>query len=158
LKTIIKNDEGAELPQSHLLQLVYLTLFFIAWFLDSFIFNFSTFLANLIPLLLRVVFAIIVLALGLGIIELGHSLFNKKLSGLVTDGIFAHVRHPIYLGTILVYLGFIIGTMSLLSFVMWLFIIRLYVKMANYEEQKLEQRFGEAYLEYKRKVPKWIPR
>jgi hypothetical protein len=28
--------------------------------------------------------------------------------------------------------------------------------MADYEEQKLEQRFGKAYVEYKRKVPKWI--
>ena len=27
--------------------------------------------------------------------------------------------------------------------------------MADYEEQKLEQRFGKAYVEYKRKVPKW---
>jgi protein-S-isoprenylcysteine O-methyltransferase Ste14 len=45
-----------------------------------------------------------------------------------------------------------------LSVIPWLLIIHLYVKLANYEEQKLEQRFGKDYLEYKRKVPKWIPR
>ena len=34
----------------------------------------------------------------------------------------------------------------------------LYVKMANHEEKQLKERFGEKYEEYKRKVPKWIPK
>jgi protein-S-isoprenylcysteine O-methyltransferase Ste14 len=76
----------------------------------------------------------------------------------VTIGIFARVRHPMYLGYILAYLGGIVGTMSLLSIIPWLLIIHLYNKIANYEEQKLEQKFGKKYLKYKRKVPKWIPR
>ena len=159
MKSTIRNDGDAELPHAHLLQVAYLTLFSIVWFLDSFIFNFSTFLTNFIPLVLRVVIALSVLALGFGMTSLGHwLLFNKKLPGLVTIGIFAQVRHPMYLGYILAYLGCIVGTMSLLSIIPWLLIIHLYVKMANYEEQELEQRFGKEYLEYKRRVPKWIPR
>ena len=159
MKSIIRNDRGAELPHAHLLQVVYLILFSIVWFLDSFIFGFSTFLTNFIPLVLRVVLALSVLALGFGMVSLGHwLLFNKKLSGLVTIGIFAHVRHPMYLGYILAYLGCIVGTMSLLSIIPWLLIIHLYTEMANYEERELEQRFGKEYLEYKRKVQKWIPR
>ena len=155
-----KNDEDAELPHSHLLQVIYFVAFSIVWFLDSFIFNFSTFLTNFIPLVLRLVLALSVLALGFGATSWGHwLLFNKRLwPGLVTIGIFAHVRHPMYLGYILAYLGGIVGTMSLLSIIPWLLIIHLYNKIANYEEQKLEQRFGKEYLEYKRKVPKWIPR
>ncbi len=148
-----------ELPHAHQLQVVYLILFSIVWFLDSFIFNFSTFLTNFIPLVLRVVLALSVLVLGFGMTSLGHwLLFNKKLSGLVDVGIFAHVRHPMYLGYILAYLGFIIGTMSLLSIIPWLLIIHLYIKLVNYEEQELEKRFGKEFLEYKRRVPKWIPR
>ena len=159
MKSMIRNDGDTELPHAHLLQSVYLILFSIVWSLDSFIFNFSTFLTNFIPLVLRVVLALGVLALGFGMTSWGHwLLFNKKLPGLVTIGIFAHVRHPMYLGFILAYLGCIVGTMSLLSVIPWLLIIHLHIKMANYEEQELGQRFGKEYLEYKRKVPKWIPR
>lgn len=159
MKSRTRNDVDAELPHAHLLQIVYLIVFSIVWFLDSFIFNFSTFLTNFIPLVLRVVLALSALALGFVMTALGHwLLFNKKLLGLVTTGIFAHVRHPMYLGYILAYLGCIVGTMPLLSIIPWLLIIHLYTKMANYEEQKLEQKFGKEYFEYTRKVPKWIPR
>lgn len=159
MKSRTTNDRDAELPHAHLLQIVYLIVFAIVWFLDSFIFNFSTFSTNFIPLVLRVVLALSALALGFSMTSLGHwLLFNKKLPGLVTTGIHAHVRHPMYLGYILAYLGCIVGTMSLLSIIPWLLITHLYAKMANYEEQKLEQKFGEEYVEYRRKVPKWIPR
>ena len=148
-----------EMPGSHLLQIAHLVIFVVILVLDSFIFNFSTFLATYIPLVVRVAIAVSVLALGFGLAAWGHwLLFNKKLPGLVTVGIFAYVRHPMYLGYILAYLGCILGTLSLLSLIPWLFIIRLYIKMVNYEEQRLEQRFGEEYTEYKRKVPKWVLR
>ncbi len=148
-----------EMPGAHLLQIVHLVIFSVIWVLDSFIFHFSTFLATFILLVVRVVFAVSVLVLGFGLAAWGHwLLFNKKLQGLVTVGIFAYVRHPMYLGYILAYLGCILGTLSLLSLIPWLFIIRLYIKMVNYEEQRLEQRFGEEYTEYKRKVPKWLLR
>lgn len=160
MKSNIRNHADAELPHAHLLQIIYLILFSTLWSLDSFIFNFSTFLATLIPLAIRLILAISVLTLGFSITSLGHwLLFNKKLwPDLVTTGIFAHVRHPMYLGYILAYLGCIVGTMSLSSIIPWLLITHLYAKMASYEEQKLEQKFGEEYLEYARKVPKWIPR
>jgi protein-S-isoprenylcysteine O-methyltransferase Ste14 len=160
MKSNVRNYADAELPQAHLLQVIYLILFSTVWSLDSFIFSFSTFLASLIPLAIRLILAISVLALGFGMTSLGHwLLFNKKLwPGFVNTGIFAHVRHPMYLGYILAYLGCIVGTMSLLSIVPWLLITHLYAKMANYEEQKLEQKFGKEYVEYGRKVPKWIPR
>jgi len=159
MKSNVRNDADAELPHAHLLQVIYLILFSTLWFLDSFIFSFSTFPASLIPLAIRLIIAISVLALGFSMTSLGHwLLFNKKLPGWVTIGIFAHVRHPMYLGYILAYLGCIVGTMSLLSIIPWLLITHLYAKMANYEEQKLEQKFGKEYLEYTRKVPKWIPR
>ena len=157
MKSIIRNDEDGELPHAHLLQFIYFILFLIVWFLDSFIFNYSTFLIHFIPLFLRIVLALSALALGFGMTSLGHwLLFNKKLPGLVTVGIFAHVRHPMYLGYILAYLGCIVGTASLLSIIPWLFIVRFYINMADYEERRLEKRFGKEYTEYKRKVPKWL--
>jgi protein-S-isoprenylcysteine O-methyltransferase Ste14 len=160
MKSNVRNDADAELPHAHLLQILYLILFSTLWLLDSFIFNFSTFLASLIPLAIRVILALSVLGLGFSMTSLGHwLLFNKELwPGLVTTGIFAYVRHPMYLGYILAYLGCIVGTMSLLSIIPWLLITHLYATMASYEEQKLEQKFGKEYAEYTRKVSKWIPR
>jgi protein-S-isoprenylcysteine O-methyltransferase Ste14 len=113
MKPNVRNDADAELPHAHLLQILHLILFSTLWLLDSFIFSFSTFLASLIPLAIRLVLTISVLALGFSITSLGHwLLFNKKLLGLVTTGILAHVRHPMHLGYILAYLGCIVGTMS----------------------------------------------
>ena len=158
VEAMAEKKEHAELPDAHLLQVVALVLFSVVWVLDSFILNLSTFLTNFIPLIPRVVFGLVVVALGFGITAWGYwLLFNKKLwLDLVKVGIFAHVRHPMYLGYILAYLGSIIGTMSLLSIIPWLLIIYLYNRMADYEEQKLEQRFGKEYVKYKRKVTKWI--
>jgi len=88
------------------------------------------------------------------------ALFKEKHDPptIIDTGILAHIRHPLYLGTLLIYLGFILGTFSIISFLIFLFIIFLYNKMATYEEQDLERIFGEEYIEYKSRVPKWIPR
>jgi protein-S-isoprenylcysteine O-methyltransferase Ste14 len=91
--------------------------------------------------------------------ELAHrELFEKKISGLITTGILTRTRHPMYFGTILAYLGGIIGTLSLITLIPWFLSVILYYKMATYEEQKLEEKYGQAYLDYQKKVPKWIPR
>ena len=87
------------------------------------------------------------------------ALFKEKHDPptIIETWILAHVQHPLYLGTLLIYLGFILGTFSIISFLIFLFIIFHYNKMATYEEQDLERIFGEEYLEYKSRVPKWIP-
>jgi len=73
---------------------------------------------------------------------------------LITSGAFAYVRHPMYLGILLTYLGFFVATLSLLSLIPYVMIVNLYRRMADYEEQLLEKRFGERYREYTKKVPK----
>jgi len=134
-------------------------LFYIVWVIDSFFLKASTFLENYVPLPIRLIISLSIIALGSFLIARAHrQLFKDKPADLVTTGIFAHVRHPMYLGIILTYLGWIIATFSLLTFIPWILTLILYVKMANYEEKQLEERFGEKYEEYKRKVPKWIPK
>jgi len=150
---------SSEIKHSHLLQVLCLMFFFIVWLLDSFFFNVTTFLACLIPLVIRIVASLSIIVAGSILIAKAYQqLFKGKLKDLVTTGIFAHVRHPMYLGIILTYLGCIVGTLFLLTFVPWFLILILYVRMANYEEEQLEKRFGEEYLSYKKRVPKWIPR
>jgi protein-S-isoprenylcysteine O-methyltransferase Ste14 len=79
---------------------------------------------------------------------------------LITTGVYAHVRNPMAVAGILIGegLGFLLGSLSLiLIFVPLLTLLgALYLKAV--EERELELRFGQEYLEYKSKVPMFIPR
>lgn len=78
-------------------------------------------------------------------------------SGLRTEGILARVRHPIYLATLMIVLGFWFYIPTLANLVTAVAII-LYLFIGIYlEERDLERQFGHAYLEYKEKVPMLIP-
>ncbi|MCX6070955.1 MAG: isoprenylcysteine carboxylmethyltransferase family protein [Chloroflexi bacterium] len=78
---------------------------------------------------------------------------------LLTRGPFRYCRNPMTLGTILAYsgLGIAAGTISGVGLVLCFgaFLV-LYIK--GIEEKELAERFGEAYLAYKRQVPFIIPR
>jgi protein-S-isoprenylcysteine O-methyltransferase Ste14 len=78
---------------------------------------------------------------------------------LLTQGPFRLCRNPMTLGTILMYSGLAIaaGTTMGLAFVFVLaLLLMLYLK--RMEEPELAERFGEAYLAYKREVPFMLPR
>ncbi len=78
---------------------------------------------------------------------------------LLTRGPFRYCRNPMTLGTILAYsgLGIAAGTISGVGLVLCFgaFLV-LYIK--GIEEKELAERFGEAYLVYKRETPFLIPR
>lgn len=78
---------------------------------------------------------------------------------LVTDGIYAHVRNPMYVGNLLIVAGVAIAANSwptlLLGVPLALF---MYVCIIAAEEEYLLGRFGEAFKAYCRDVPRWLPR
>ncbi len=79
-------------------------------------------------------------------------------TGLVTTGLHAHMRHPIYTGTILLFLGMFISVPSL-SVLTATIAVFLYLPLGIYwEEQKLIDTYGEEYLEYKKSVKAIVPR
>lgn len=80
-------------------------------------------------------------------------------SYLLMRGLYAFSRHPMYLSELILLLGWVIfyGSLSVLSvFAAW-FLFFNYYAMPN-EERVLEAHFGEAYREYKNKVPRWFGR
>ena len=80
---------------------------------------------------------------------------------VIVAGPFARVRNPLYVGNVLAYVG--IGIMSNALFP-WLLFAALawfsfqYYQIVMAEEEFLEKEFGPAYLEFKRNVPRFIPR
>lgn len=78
---------------------------------------------------------------------------------LIITGPFRYCRNPMTFGTICGYLGVVVLTGSLSSLMLFILLISVlltYIKLA--EEKELAIRFGQAYLDYKKKVPFIIPR
>lgn len=78
---------------------------------------------------------------------------------LLVGGPFRYCRNPMTLGTVTAYLGIGVyaGTISGIGIVLlFAFLLILYLKLL--EEKELAERFGEAYLAYKREVPFIIPK
>jgi protein-S-isoprenylcysteine O-methyltransferase Ste14 len=90
----------------------------------------------------------------------GHVVVSHehRPTDVVSTGAFRYVRHPLYLGCILFYLGLAVSTVSLFSFALLVLIFVFYNYIAGYEEELLVQRFGERYSSYKKSTGKWAPR
>lgn len=94
---------------------------------------------------------------------------NKNTSGrntkegqvaeaLNTKGIYSTVRHPLYLGNYLMWIGIVAYTYNIyyiiiVSLLFWLY----YERIMFAEERFLERKFGEAYVNWSLKVPAFIP-
>ena len=80
---------------------------------------------------------------------------------LVVSGPFAHVRNPLYVGNILMYLG--LGIMSFaifpyLQIAALLFFFIQYHFIVTEEEGYLRNTYGDSYADYVKNVPRFIPR
>jgi protein-S-isoprenylcysteine O-methyltransferase Ste14 len=78
-------------------------------------------------------------------------------STLVTDGVFRYTRNPMYLGMVIMLLGISICLASIPPlFVVPAFAWIMVKKFIRPEEHSLEQQFGQAYIEYKSRVHRWV--
>ncbi|MDK2982093.1 MAG: methanethiol S-methyltransferase [Chloroflexota bacterium] len=76
---------------------------------------------------------------------------------MITNDLFAHMRHPIYLGAILIYFAVLVLVLSPLAALVMLPVLAMYQWLARYEEVRMLGIFGERYTEYQRRVPMWLP-
>ena len=77
---------------------------------------------------------------------------------LATRGPYSYVRHPQYVGFILIMLGFLVQWPTLLTLAMFPVLTWMYVKLAHSEERKVIREFGETYRRYMVEVPAFLPR
>lgn len=76
---------------------------------------------------------------------------------LATTGVYAHVRHPQYVGFILVMLGFLFQWPTLLTLAMFPVLAFMYVRLAHSEERQALAEFGAQYERYRHDVPGFVP-
>lgn len=73
---------------------------------------------------------------------------------LVTTGLHARMRHPIYLAHLLSLAGWTVGSGLMVSFILLaVSALATFPLMVWLEEQELEERFGQSFREYKARVP-----
>ena len=82
----------------------------------------------------------------------------QRTRALATTGPYYYVRHPQYVGFILVMFGFLLQWPTLLTLAMFPVLVWMYVRLARSEEQEAMAEFGEAYRQYAARVPSFIPR
>jgi len=82
---------------------------------------------------------------------------NRPVRAVVTTGVHGWSRNPIYVGMLVLYIGIGIAVRStwILVLAPFIFIVLRYAVIAR-EERYLEQRFGDTYCDYKRRVRRWL--
>ena len=84
---------------------------------------------------------------------------SDRLGPLVESGPFACVRNPLYIGNMLLWVGFAVAAGVLwLAPVAFALLAVEYHWIVRWEEALLVERRGDEYREYARRVPRWIPR
>lgn len=110
--------------------------------------------------------AALLTAAGLAVAVWARFVLGRNWSGTITfkenhelimRGPYAHVRHPIYSGLLLMLLGTAVESARLRAFLMLAVVLVVLRLKAHYEEALMIRHFPEAYPEYRRRVKALIP-
>ena len=97
------------------------------------------------------------IAAGLGLLAVGWATVYRGRGGLVAGGIYRWLRHPQYLGLILVVVAFNLMWPTLPTLVMAPVLVVMYVRLARREDRELAERFGWAFAAYAWRTPAFVP-
>lgn len=87
-----------------------------------------------------------------------HVLFTAQKAGrLATTGPYSYIRHPQYVGFVLVLLGFLVQWPTILTLLMFPVLVVMYLRLAKSEEREVRAEFVEAYDRYAAEVPAFFP-
>ena len=86
-------------------------------------------------------------------------LYQAQRAGhLATTGPYARVRHPQYIGFVLIMLGFLLQWPTLITLALFPILVTMYVRLARREEREAAATFGEEYARYAARTPAFFPR
>lgn len=153
-----REDLAGEHKKWDLIQLLLVISFLIVWILDSFVLGFSILLEGIVPGYLLLILAIPFWILAGYLAKTGMGIIfgeTRDPPVVVTKKVFGHTRHPVYLGSLLLYLGLCISSFSAISFAYLVVIFLIYNHFVKFEEKLLINQFGEKYIKYTKKIPRW---
>jgi protein-S-isoprenylcysteine O-methyltransferase Ste14 len=156
-----RDDLPGKHPAGDIGQLSFAVLFFVIWGIDTVFLNYTNFLNQYLPSVIRIPIGVILLLVSLYMAFASISVVygkNRQASGVIRKSVYAIVRHPIYLSEILLYLGLFMMSLSLAAGLVLIAVIVFLNNISRYEEHLLLDRFGKAYEEYLADVPMWLPR
>ena len=82
----------------------------------------------------------------------------QKTKQVATTGPYAFLRHPQYVGFILIMLGFLFQWPTILTAIMFPILLFMYSRLAKREEKDALAEFGEPYAAYQKNTPAFFPR
>ena len=97
------------------------------------------------------------LAAGVTLLAVGWATVYRGCGELVTTGIYRRLRHPQYLGLILIVLAFEAQWPTVPTVLLAPVLITLYIRLARREDRDLHLVFGEAFQEYAARTPAFVP-
>jgi protein-S-isoprenylcysteine O-methyltransferase Ste14 len=100
----------------------------------------------------------VIILTGMLLVIFGWKKIFRAKNQLVTTGIYSHVRHPQYLGFLLITLGMNVLWVTFSTLILWPVLAFLYYRLAKEEDKQVEEKFGEEFLKYKNSVPMFIPK
>lgn len=86
-------------------------------------------------------------------------LYQAQRTGtLAQTGPYARIRHPQYVGFVLIMIGFLFQWPTILTLAMFPILVFMYWRLARREEREVEAELGEVYRCYAKRVPRFVPR
>ena len=82
----------------------------------------------------------------------------QRTRTIALTGPYAHIRHPQYVGFILIMVGFLLQWPTLITLVMFPILVTMYTRLARREEREALAEFGQVYADYVAVTPAFIPR
>jgi len=156
-----RSDLLAEHPWGDTGQIVLAILFLAVWVGDTFFLHYTTFINAQAPLGLRISVGTVNLLAALYLARTSRRIVYgeaRDTPRVIRESVFGIVRHPMYSGEILLYLGLLLFSLSLAAACVWGLVIGFLHVIARYEERQLLAHFGDDYREYMEEVPMWLPR
>lgn len=77
---------------------------------------------------------------------------------LATSGAYARIRHPQYVGFVLIMVGFLFQWPTFITLLMFPVLVFMYTRLAAREEREALAEFGDDYERYQHRVPAFVPR
>lgn len=82
----------------------------------------------------------------------------QRAHRLATTGAYARVRHPQYVGFVLIMIGFLLQWPTLVTLVMFPILVYMYARLATREEADMIALFGDEYRAYAGRTPRFFPK